>query len=120
MDFKNFISGLTPTELDEYACRAGTTALYIRTHLVKPRKIPRPPLMQGLLAASDGVLTGADLMAHFNILGEKNQASEATPPEDRRTNPSNAASQKTGEAGGSTTRRTAPTAGSGEVIERAA
>jgi len=42
------------------------------------------------------------------------------PPEDRRRTPRVAASRETGEAGGSTTRRTAPTAGSGEVVERAA
>ena len=59
--------------LEEYATRAGTTAKYIRVHLIAPperRKVPREKSMDKLVASSDGKLTKMDLLEHFYNLSD--------------------------------------------------
>ena len=59
--------GMTADQRKAYASRAGTTAYYIKTHLVSvpPRKVPREGLMRGLAQASNGDLSMGDVLAHF-------------------------------------------------------
>lgn len=72
--FRNHFMRLSADERERYAQAAGTTALYIKTHLISvpPRKVPRTDLMHGLAEASDGALTLADVLEHF--YGQANAA----------------------------------------------
>lgn len=67
MTFRDYFRSLSTDAQEEYAKRAGTTANYIRCHLVsdRPRKVPRRELMESLAAASGGHVSVADLVRHF-------------------------------------------------------
>ncbi len=65
MDFKRYFYGLTPSERDAYAYRAGTTVRYIQCHLITRRKIPRPRSMHKLAAASEDSVSLDELLAYF-------------------------------------------------------
>ncbi len=65
MDFKRYFYGLTPSERDAYAYRAGTTVRYIQCHLITRRKIPRLKSMQKLAAASEDSVSLDELLAYF-------------------------------------------------------
>lgn len=65
MDFRQWFLSLSDEERESYAEKAGTTAGYIRVHLIGRRKIPRAELMNRLAAASDGKWTVPALLAFF-------------------------------------------------------
>ena len=65
MDYREWFLSLSEAQRDAYAQRAGTTAGYIRVHLIGRRKIPRPALLNKLADASDGKWTVAKLLAFF-------------------------------------------------------
>lgn len=69
MELKAYYYSLTPSEREQYAERAGTTAEYIRIHLVPrnraPQKLPKKELMQGLADASQGRVSFQEVLAHF-------------------------------------------------------
>ena len=67
MEFRDYFRSLSDKEQVKYAKKAGTTANYIRCHLIAqpPRKIPRQKLMESLVTASQGRLSISDLLRHF-------------------------------------------------------
>lgn len=75
MDFAEYYASLKIADqrasdkaLERFAKRAGTTRLYIETHLIAPpgrRRMPRKKLMYGFVEASDGQLTLDDVLAYF-------------------------------------------------------
>lgn len=67
MDLRTYFKSLPPDQQEAFATEAGTTANYIRCHLVcePPRKIPRQKLLEGLVRASNGVLSREELIAYF-------------------------------------------------------
>ena len=71
MDFKNYYRALPRAEREAFADRAGTTTTYVEIHLLarpEARKIPRPKLMAGLIAASDGNCSESEVLSHFYSL----------------------------------------------------
>lgn len=67
MNLRTYFRALTPAQQEKFAIKAGTTANYIRTHLLcdPPRKIPRQRLLEGFVAASKGELTRESLLSYF-------------------------------------------------------
>ncbi len=67
MDLRTYFRSLPPEQQEEFAKEAGTTANYIRCHLVcePPRKIPRQKLLDGLVRAGNGALSRDELIAYF-------------------------------------------------------
>jgi len=65
MNFKDYINGLTDTELDEYAARCGTTAQYIKCHLLNAYKEPRKNLRAALAIESKGNVSHTEILQHF-------------------------------------------------------
>jgi len=68
MKYKDFIQAMSDSELDEYARCAGTSANYIKVHLVAPkgpRKRPGARLMAGLFTASKGAVSWGDIQDWF-------------------------------------------------------
>lgn len=65
MDFRQWFLSLSDEERESYAGKAGTTAGYIRVHLIGRRKIPRSDLMNRLAIASDGKWSVPALLAFF-------------------------------------------------------
>jgi hypothetical protein len=51
MDLKTFYQRLDGPDRKRFAERAGTSTGYIEVHLLPRRKIPRPALVNGLVAA---------------------------------------------------------------------
>lgn len=74
MDWKQWYLALAQKQREEYARNAGTTAGYIRVHLIGRRKIPRQDLMEKLAAGTDGRFTVTDLLAFFYRTGEADPA----------------------------------------------
>jgi len=67
------------SELEEYANRAGTTANYIKVHLIAPngpRKRPGVRLMAGLFSAAKGAVSWSDIQNWFYP-----NPTDALPPE---------------------------------------
>lgn len=60
--FKNYIQSLTEDQLNILASKAGTTAQYIKSHLIYRRKFPGPVLIDGLVIASNGDFTKAQFI----------------------------------------------------------
>lgn|SRR5690242_10223217 len=92
MDFKEWFLGLTNEQRDEYARRAGTTAGYIRVHLIGRRKIPRAEFMKRLADASGGAHTVPSLLAFFyrtreSALEEADRALAGAHPQQAAYNP---------------------------------
>jgi hypothetical protein len=75
MDFKEWFLSLSDDERERYARQAGTTAGYIRVHLIGRRKIPREELLHRLAAASAGKFTVAKLLAFFYQIDQPIKAS---------------------------------------------
>lgn len=68
MRFPDYFSSLDEPAQEDYAERAGTTANYIRTHLLAPiqrRKTPRRELFEALILASNGDVSRSELFEHF-------------------------------------------------------
>lgn len=67
MTFREFFSSLSELEQEVYARRAGTTANYVRTHLMSkpPRKTPRRRLLLALAQESGGKVSQVEVLAHF-------------------------------------------------------
>ena len=68
MEFVEYYKSLTPPQREAYAKKAGTTANYIRVHIIAPdyrRKIPRLELMRGLAKASKKNVTLPELVSYF-------------------------------------------------------
>jgi len=68
MKFNDYISEMANTNcLDQYAINAGTTANYLKTHLIcsPPRKIPRKKLLKSLAEASEGNVSFQEVLDHF-------------------------------------------------------
>jgi hypothetical protein len=67
-DFRTWFLSLSAAERERFALTAGTTPEYIRCHLIAPlrrRKTPRRELIDGLLVASEGRFTRAELLQWF-------------------------------------------------------
>lgn len=77
MDFKDWFLSLSDDERAAYALRAGTTAGYIRVHLIGRRKMPRQALLGNLAAASEGKWTVSDLLAFFYRTDQRQPAPAA-------------------------------------------
>lgn len=81
MDFKEWFLSLSDDDRERYARDAGTTAGYIRVHLIGRRKIPRPDLLRRLAEASNGKFsphgkfTVGDLLGFFYKAEERIDAS---------------------------------------------
>lgn len=60
--FKNYIQALTEEQLNKLAETAGTTAQYIKSHLIYRRKFPGPALIDGLVIAANGDFTKAQFI----------------------------------------------------------
>lgn len=69
MDYREWYLALSDEQRAAYAERAGTTAGYIRVHLIGRRKIPRPALLARLASASEGSWTEPSLLAFFYRTG---------------------------------------------------
>lgn len=67
MNFRNFILNLSPEELEEYAKNAGTTAGYLKSHLLYGYKEPRKNLRKALMAASNGQVSEMEILQHFGL-----------------------------------------------------
>jgi len=65
MDFSDYFNSLDQKGRDRYARRAGTSSEYIRIHLVKRNRMPRPQLLQKLATASRGKVSYEEVVAHF-------------------------------------------------------
>ena len=65
MRFPDFFRGLSDQQRERYADRAGTTVEYIRVHLIRAKRIPRPDLMDSLVQASAGAVSRKELLDHF-------------------------------------------------------
>lgn len=69
--YREYWESLGPEGRRQYAKRAGTTPEYIRVHLIPPagssrqKKIPRPDLMERLIAATQGKVPRRDVLDHF-------------------------------------------------------
>jgi len=67
-DFKSFYRSLSVERRDAFASAANTTTVYIETHLVYARKIPRRASMDALWQACvdfGATFTREDLLAFF-------------------------------------------------------
>jgi hypothetical protein len=59
---------LTEEQQDKYASKAGTTGRYLRTHIFvkqERRKIPRKPMIDGLVAATKGRCSLDDVLEYL-------------------------------------------------------
>ncbi|VVE10073.1 hypothetical protein [Pandoraea commovens] len=68
MDFKTYYQGLSQDERKKFATHANTSTAYIEVHLLPRRKIPKPPLLDGLASACLAMgadITKGDLLAFF-------------------------------------------------------
>lgn len=68
MDFAAFYDSLKTEQRAAFAKRAGTTPLYIETHLIAPvgrRVMPRKKRIFAFVKASEGKLTLDDVLAYF-------------------------------------------------------
>lgn len=73
-DFKSFYRSLSVEQREAFASAANTTTVYIETHLVYARKIPRRASMDALWQACvdfGATFTREDLLAFF-FAGQKN------------------------------------------------
>lgn len=80
-DFKSFYRSLSVDRREAFAAAANTTTVYIETHLVYARKIPRRASMDALWQACadfGAVFTREDLLAFF-FAGQ--QSDKSKPPE---------------------------------------
>jgi len=67
-DLKTFFLGLNTGEQERFAQRAGTTVGYLRAHLIRGGRVPRPALMESLAEACKefgAELSKEDLLAFF-------------------------------------------------------
>ena len=78
MKFSDYFKSLNSSAQEIYASRAGTTANYIRVHLLAKRRIPRPALLDGLAQASQGKVSRDEILAHF--YQRETDTSPITPP----------------------------------------
>jgi len=67
MNFRDFILKQSPKDLEQYAKDAGTTAGYIKTHLLYKYKEPRRNLRKALAVASKGKVSEAEVHQHFGL-----------------------------------------------------
>lgn len=68
LDFGAYFLGLDAAERDALAADAGTSAVYLRDHLISGRRMPRARLLQGLVSALERRGLSADrvqLAAYF-------------------------------------------------------
>ena len=68
MNLKDFFTKLSETDQQAFAKRAGTTIGYLRAHVLPRRKMPRPALMDGLIAACqerDPAITRDQVIQYF-------------------------------------------------------
>ena len=75
-DLKTFFLGLEPSEQERFAQRAGTTVGYLRAHLIRGGKVPRPALMESLAEACKqfgAEFSKEDLLAFFYNRSETGQ-----------------------------------------------
>ena len=64
-DFKKFYQSLDTVGKDSFAKNAGTSADYIRVHLIHKTRMPGKSLMRNLANASGGKFTYADMVDFF-------------------------------------------------------
>lgn len=65
MKFKNYFLSLSEQEQCAYAARAQVSRQYIQVHLLKPRRVPRPKTMAGLVRAARGAVSWEEMLQHF-------------------------------------------------------
>lgn len=65
MTFKEFWDQLTDEQKEAYAAQAGTTANYIRQHLVPARRVPRREFMARMVEATEGQVSQREMLDHF-------------------------------------------------------
>lgn len=53
-NFHDYVSNLSPENLEKFAIESGTTVKYIKIHLIYKTKIPRPELIDALVLAAHG------------------------------------------------------------------
>lgn len=78
-DLKTFFLGLEPAAQERFAVRAGTTVGYLRAHLIRGSRVPRPELMESLAEACrefGAGLSKEDLLAFFYSRTEAGQGAQ--------------------------------------------
>lgn len=81
-DFKSFYRSLSVEQREAFALAANTTTVYIETHLVYARKIPRRASMDALWQACTefgAVFSREDLLAFFFTSHQEPKESPASP-----------------------------------------
>lgn len=68
MSLREYIKSLNGEQLDAYAADCGTSAVYIKTHLLSARKIPKNNLLHALSEKSNGKVSALDVLTHFGLL----------------------------------------------------
>lgn len=67
MDFRDYYLGLEPDKREAFSKRAGFSNTYVYTHLicVPPRKVPPLPKIIHMAKATNGKVTQAEMIKHF-------------------------------------------------------
>lgn len=53
-EFNEYVLKMSDSDLDKFAFDSGTTANYLKRHLIYKTKIPRPEMIEALVKASRG------------------------------------------------------------------
>lgn len=62
-NFHNYISSLSPNDLELFAVESGTTSNYIKNHLIYKTKIPRTEMIDALVHAAHGEFSKSQFIA---------------------------------------------------------
>lgn len=72
MKFRDFVMKMTADELENYAKEVGTTAGYLKSHLLYGYKEPRRKLRKALSTHSNGQVSEAEVLEHFGVYPDNN------------------------------------------------
>lgn len=53
-NFNEYVLKMSESDLETFAFESGTTANYLKRHLIYKTKIPRPEMIEALVRASEG------------------------------------------------------------------
>ncbi|OBX35640.1 hypothetical protein A8U91_04714 [Halomonas elongata] len=67
MLLREYLKSLDENELEAYAQRAGTSAKYLRSHVMGATRGASIKFMRALASASDGQVSLIDVLVHYGV-----------------------------------------------------